>query len=165
VKEPTVIGPIPSTATNYPFAVEGFDVQPPVPKGDVVEEYFFSGKGGPVRVHADGDPARHAMPGSSGCPGLYWHPVHDAHDREAPGQPQSIQRHRDRRAAQSERRLRHRRVFGVLTPAPEPSVTILLMSGLSGLMLRVRRRSLPAGARSALTTTVRSHAGVKGGRR
>ena len=45
VKEPIVTGPIPSTATNYPFAVEGFDVQPPVPKGYVVEEYFFSGKG------------------------------------------------------------------------------------------------------------------------
>ena len=45
VKEPTVVGPIPSTATNYPYAVEGFDVQPPVPKGYVVEEYFFSGKG------------------------------------------------------------------------------------------------------------------------
>ena len=73
MKEPTVIGPIPSTATNYPFAVEGFDVQPPVPKGYVVEEYFFSGKGGPVRVHADGDPARHALPAAAaalGCTGI-----------------------------------------------------------------------------------------------
>ena len=36
-------------------------------------------------------------------------------------------------------------IFGVLTPAPEPSVTILLMSGLSGLLLRTRRRSMRAG--------------------
>jgi len=34
-------------------------------------------------------------------------------------------------------------LFGVLTPAPEPSVTLLLMAGVSGLMLRMRRRSRP----------------------
>ena len=38
-------------------------------------------------------------------------------------------------------------LFGVLTPAPEPAITILLMTGLSGLMLRTRRRSrTPDGA-------------------
>jgi len=35
-------------------------------------------------------------------------------------------------------------LFGVLTPAPEPSVALLLMTGLSGLMFRTRRRSPPA---------------------
>jgi uncharacterized protein (TIGR03118 family) len=37
-------------------------------------------------------------------------------------------------------------LFGVLTPAPEPSVAILLMTGVSGLMLRMRRRSRTSGA-------------------
>jgi uncharacterized protein (TIGR03118 family) len=34
-------------------------------------------------------------------------------------------------------------LFGVLTPAPEPSVALLLMTGMSGLMLRMRRRLMP----------------------
>jgi uncharacterized protein (TIGR03118 family) len=34
-------------------------------------------------------------------------------------------------------------LFGVLTPAPEPPVALLLMTGLSGLMFRTRRRSRP----------------------
>ena len=34
-------------------------------------------------------------------------------------------------------------LFGVLTPAPEPSVALLLMTGVSGLMLRMRRRLKP----------------------
>ena len=37
-------------------------------------------------------------------------------------------------------------IFGVLTPVPEPSVALLLMTGVSGLMLRVRRRSRPTGS-------------------
>ncbi len=37
-------------------------------------------------------------------------------------------------------------IFGVLTPTPEPSVTLLLMAGLSGLMLRTRRRAFGKGA-------------------
>jgi len=36
-------------------------------------------------------------------------------------------------------------LFGVLTPAPEPSVALLLMTGMSGLMLRMRRRLMPTG--------------------
>ena len=32
-------------------------------------------------------------------------------------------------------------ILGVLTPTPEPSVTVLLMVGLSGLMLGTRRRA------------------------
>lgn len=42
---PTVTGPIPSSATSFPFGAEGFDVLPPVPKGYVEEEFFFSGTG------------------------------------------------------------------------------------------------------------------------
>ena len=42
---PTVTGPIPSTPDNFGFAIEGFDVQPPVPDGYVIEEFFLSGAG------------------------------------------------------------------------------------------------------------------------
>lgn len=42
---PTVTGPIPSTPDNFGFAIEGFDVQPPVPDGYVIEEFFVSGVG------------------------------------------------------------------------------------------------------------------------
>lgn len=45
VAQPTVAGPIASTATNFPYIAEGFDIQPPVPDGYVVEEYFVSGVG------------------------------------------------------------------------------------------------------------------------
>lgn len=45
VKLPTVTGPIPSTATNFGFGIEGFDIMPPVPDGYVVEEFFISGTG------------------------------------------------------------------------------------------------------------------------
>ena len=34
-------------------------------------------------------------------------------------------------------------LFGVLTPTPEPSVALLMLTGVSGLMLRVRLRSKP----------------------
>ena len=42
---PAVTGPIPSTPDNFGFAIEGFDVQPPVPTGYVIEEFFVSGTG------------------------------------------------------------------------------------------------------------------------
>src|SRR5579872_6319007 len=42
---PTVTGPIPSTSDNFGFGIEGFDVQPPVPDGYVIEEFFVSGVG------------------------------------------------------------------------------------------------------------------------
>jgi len=45
VSLPTVTGPIPSTATNFPFIADGFDVEPPVPEGYVEEEFFVSGTG------------------------------------------------------------------------------------------------------------------------
>ncbi len=45
VSLPTVTGPIPSTPTDFPFGAEGFDIMPAVPKGYVVEEFFFSGTG------------------------------------------------------------------------------------------------------------------------
>lgn len=42
---PSVSGPIASTPDNFAFGVEGFDVQPAVPDGYIVEEYFVSGTG------------------------------------------------------------------------------------------------------------------------
>jgi hypothetical protein len=42
---PTVTGPFPSIPDNFGFAIEGFDVQPPVPAGYVIEEFFVSGTG------------------------------------------------------------------------------------------------------------------------
>jgi Alpha/beta hydrolase domain len=42
---PTVTGPIASTSTNFPYIADGFNVMPPVPKGYVEDEYFFSGTG------------------------------------------------------------------------------------------------------------------------
>jgi hypothetical protein len=45
VQLPTVTGPIPSTSTSFPFAADGFSVQPAVPEGYVEEEYFVSGTG------------------------------------------------------------------------------------------------------------------------
>lgn len=42
---PTVTGPFPSTPDNFGFGIEGFDVQPPVPAGYVIEEFFVSGTG------------------------------------------------------------------------------------------------------------------------
>ena len=42
---PTVTGPFPSTPDNFGFAIEGFDVQPPVPAGYVIEEFFISRDG------------------------------------------------------------------------------------------------------------------------
>jgi Alpha/beta hydrolase domain len=42
---PTVTGPLPSTATNFGFGIEGFDIMPAVPAGYVVEEYLVSGVG------------------------------------------------------------------------------------------------------------------------
>jgi hypothetical protein len=45
VTVPSVTGPIPSTATNFPYIADGFSVEPPVPQGYVEEEFFFSGTG------------------------------------------------------------------------------------------------------------------------
>ena len=45
VAAPTVTGPIASTPDNFGFGIEGFDVQLPVPRGYVIEEFFFSGVG------------------------------------------------------------------------------------------------------------------------
>ncbi len=45
VPVPTVTGPIPSTATDFPFIADGFSVEPPVPQGYEEDEYFVSGTG------------------------------------------------------------------------------------------------------------------------
>ena len=42
---PAVVGPIPSTSTDYPFIADGFGPEPPVPPGYEENEYFVSGKG------------------------------------------------------------------------------------------------------------------------
>jgi hypothetical protein len=44
VSPPTVVGPIPSTSSDYPFIADGFGPQPPVPPGYEESEYFVSGK-------------------------------------------------------------------------------------------------------------------------
>jgi hypothetical protein len=45
VTPPTVSGPIPSTATDFPFIADGFGPQPAVPAGYEESEYFISGTG------------------------------------------------------------------------------------------------------------------------
>jgi len=40
---PTVVGPIASTQTSFPFIADGFSVQPAVPAGYEEQEFFFSG--------------------------------------------------------------------------------------------------------------------------
>ena len=69
---PTVTGPIPSTPDNFGFGVEGFDVQPPVPDGYVIEEFFVSGVGNlyeftptGIRIVSPCPPAA-----TSGCTGI-----------------------------------------------------------------------------------------------
>ena len=72
VAVPAVTGPIPSTPGNFGFGIEGFDVQPPVPEGYVIEEYFVSGTGSiyeftptGIRVVSPCPPAA-----TSGCTGV-----------------------------------------------------------------------------------------------
>lgn len=72
VVPPTATGPIPSTPDNFGFGIEGFDVQPPVPEGYVIDEYFVSGVGNiyeftptGVRIVSPCPPAA-----SSGCTGV-----------------------------------------------------------------------------------------------
>lgn len=45
VTPPSVSGPIPSTATDYPFIADGFGPEPAVPAGYQESEYFISGHG------------------------------------------------------------------------------------------------------------------------
>jgi hypothetical protein len=45
VRPPSVIGPIPSTSTDYPFIADGFGPEPAVPAGYEESEYFISGTG------------------------------------------------------------------------------------------------------------------------
>lgn len=45
VTPPSVSGPIPSTATDYPFIADGFGPEPAVPSGYEENEYFISGRG------------------------------------------------------------------------------------------------------------------------
>lgn len=45
VSPPSVIGPIPSTSSDYAFIADGFGPEPPVPPGYEENEYFVSGRG------------------------------------------------------------------------------------------------------------------------
>ena len=45
VSAPAVVGPIPSTSTDFPFIADGFGPEPPVPSGYEENEYFVSGRG------------------------------------------------------------------------------------------------------------------------
>jgi hypothetical protein len=69
---PTVTGPIPSTPDNFAFGVEGFDVQPPVPAGYVVEEFFVSGTGNLYEFTPTGVQVVSPCPAAatSGCTGI-----------------------------------------------------------------------------------------------
>jgi hypothetical protein len=69
---PTVTGPIPSTPDNFGFAIEGFDVQPPVPDGYVIEEFFVSGVGSLYEFTPTGIRVVSPCPAAatSGCTGI-----------------------------------------------------------------------------------------------
>ena len=69
---PTVTGPIPSTPDNFGFAIEGFDVQLPVPRGYVIEEFFFSGVGNLYEFTPTGIQVVSPCPAAatSGCTGI-----------------------------------------------------------------------------------------------
>jgi hypothetical protein len=45
VSSPSLVGPIPSTSTDYPFIADGFGPEPPVPPGYEENEYFVTGRG------------------------------------------------------------------------------------------------------------------------
>jgi hypothetical protein len=45
VSPPSVLGPMPSTSSDYAFIADGFGPQPPVPAGYEENEYFVSGRG------------------------------------------------------------------------------------------------------------------------
>lgn len=44
VPSPAVVGPIPSTSTDFPFIADGFGPEPPIPAGYEENEYFVSGR-------------------------------------------------------------------------------------------------------------------------
>ncbi|HEX7835838.1 MAG TPA: alpha/beta hydrolase domain-containing protein [Kofleriaceae bacterium] len=69
---PTVTGPIPSTADSFAFGVEGFDVQPQVPDGYVIEEFFVSGTGNLYEFTPTGVQIVSPCPAAatSGCTGI-----------------------------------------------------------------------------------------------
>jgi hypothetical protein len=69
---PTVTGPFPSTPDSFGFAIEGFDVQPPVPDGYVIEEFFVSGVGSLYEFTPTGIRVVSPCPAAatSGCTGI-----------------------------------------------------------------------------------------------
>jgi alpha/beta hydrolase family protein len=69
---PSVTGPFPSTPDNFGFGIEGFDVQPPVPAGYVIEEFFVSGVGNLYEFTPTGIRVVSPCPAAatSGCTGV-----------------------------------------------------------------------------------------------
>jgi hypothetical protein len=73
VSPPSVTGPIPSTATNFPYIADGFGPQPPVPRGYVEKEYFVSGTGNIYEYTPTGIQVVSPCPASTGsatCKGI-----------------------------------------------------------------------------------------------
>jgi hypothetical protein len=72
VAVPTVTGPFPSTPDSFGFGIEGFDVQPPVPAGYVIEEFFVSGVGSLYEFTPTGIRVVSPCPAAatSGCTGV-----------------------------------------------------------------------------------------------
>jgi Alpha/beta hydrolase domain len=70
---PSVTGPIPSNANDFPFIADGFGVEPPVPRGYVENEYFVSGTGNLYEYTPTGIQVVSPCPASTapyGCTGV-----------------------------------------------------------------------------------------------
>src|SRR5665811_1761119 len=66
VPTPTVAGPIPSTPSDFPFIVDGFGPEPPVPSGYEENEYFVSGRATLYEYSATGVRVIAPCPASAG---------------------------------------------------------------------------------------------------
>lgn len=67
ISPPTVTGPIPSTAANYPFIADGFGPEPPVPSGYEESEYFVSGRARLYEYTSTGVRVISPCPVAGGC--------------------------------------------------------------------------------------------------
>jgi hypothetical protein len=66
VPTPAVVGPIPSTSTDYAFIADGFGPEPPVPPGYEEAEYFVSGRANLYEYTAKGVRVVTPCPASAG---------------------------------------------------------------------------------------------------
>jgi hypothetical protein len=67
VSPPAVMGPIPSTSTDYPFIADGFGPEPQVPPGYEENEYFVSGRAKLYEYTATGVRVVAPCPASAGA--------------------------------------------------------------------------------------------------